>query len=174
MENTSKLFEVYGILDFNARLQCEFDYLMEKKRCFMDCVYTIKNKNIYAEYDIQNYVQIQKIHKKYIWQCMFNLIYFIDEYEAYDVSLDPSNVFFDINFIPKIMKRDVRYQKKSYLEQLKAFIFYVLEGKQSFQNYVRTLHLYDYKNQFLNEVKSCITVEELYEKILQEIKNRYW
>lgn len=164
-----KLSKYYNITAFEAKHDFEFSYLVQPNICLVDCEYEIKVKTIYFYYEIKNEKTILHLPEKYKCLYLFNLIYFLPCYQEYKLSFDEDNLYYDINFVPKFLKRDVSYHKIHYLDDIKITSLWLLDSKHDLSYYRINGLFIEYSNRLLNEIKDCMTLQHLQQLLYEAI-----
>lgn len=169
MEKSSNLLsEVYSLNDFNARYEYEFDYLISDNLCMVNCGYEIKGKTIVFKYDLNCLKNINDLSYELVLKLLINLIQFKKYYQSYLVEINLENLFVDINQIPKFLKRDILYQKKSYVKEILILAFYLIDKKRSFNDYEVSGFFIKYKSDLLNKLKKLEDEEEIFNLLWKE------
>jgi len=119
--------------------------------------------------ELTNSEEIQKADKEKQYQFLLNCAGLWKLYEKYDFSMDFSNIYYDYNLMPKVLKRD---RQKSYeadiLGQYKALIAAVLAPKYSFEDYYQGGNDLYIKNKRIKKYAGGENIEEVYSLLKEE------
>lgn len=96
--------------ELNAGNRYEYEKLIRKFECLVPCKYEEREEEILFEYNCDALINVSQLRKedRYIQlQFLINFIRLYDVYLEYDFSCQVANVYYDENYIPCIMERDI-------------------------------------------------------------------
>lgn len=119
--------------------------------------------------ELTNSEEIRKANKEKQYQFLLNCAGLWKLYEKYEFSMDFSNLYFDYNLMPKVLKRDrQKSNEHNFLEQYKALIAAVLAPKYSFEDYYQGGNDLYVKNKKISKYADRDTIEEVYALLKEE------
>ena len=114
--------------------------------------------------ELTNAEAIRNENKERQFQFLLNCAELRKLYERYNFSMDFSNIYYDYNLMPKILKRDIQKSNNhDFLAQYKALVAAVLTSKYSFEDYFQGGKDLYIKNKSIRKYAEKDTVEEIYE-----------
>lgn len=114
--------------------------------------------------ELTNLENIRNENKEKQLQFLLNCAGLRKLYEKYNFSLDFTNVYYDYNFMPKILKRDIQKScNRDFLAQYKALTAAVLAPRYSFEDYFQGGADLYIKNKSIRKYSEKDTVEEVFE-----------
>lgn len=128
----------------NVSMNDDFDiYQLERKsNHLLDCSIskTLDEVSFSFTYGDENFFDdIKELSLSSKYRALINIKYLLEDINRVKFSLDPSNLMYDLNLMPKIIMRDIYEDdlgmKNDFLTQYKSLIGYVLQNKYQFNDY---------------------------------------
>lgn len=164
--------------NINASSEFDFYQIKRKSEYLLDCEVFRDLDEIGFEFIIdkeQPFNKVNKLPQLAKYQALINIKNLYTDSQRLSISLNPDNLYFDINKMPKAMLRDVygdvSFDENDFVQQYKAIIGYVLQSKYSFNDY------YQGGNNLLNKNKNTAiyvdasTVEEIVDLLNKDYKS---
>lgn len=169
VEKTFKKSNISAKNDYNF-------YRLERKNTnFLDCKIKRTNDEISFGFILKNeqpYTEVRNLPLVSKYQSLINIQNLYEESCKFKISLNPSNIYYDINMLPKVMMRDVYdeniVKESEFLEQYKALIGFVLQKKFTYEDYYHGGSKLLSKNKNTEVYVAAKTVEELVELLNNE------
>ena len=154
--------------NINATSDFDFYQIERKSKYLLDCKVKRTLDEVSFEFTYHQEQPFEKIRELSIvfkYQALINIQNLINDVKRIKISLNPGNLTYDTNMMPKAIMRDIykdtSFNENDFISQYKALIGYVLQNKYSFEDY------YQGGNQLLN--KNKITTPFLEAKTLNEL-----
>lgn len=160
----------------NARENYEFSQITRKNNYLLDSTYEISEEGYNFSFEIKDENYWNNIKTKSVlvkMRALINIEQIVDIAKTLDFSLNPKNLFYDINYIPKILIRDVysenEYNEEKFVKQYKSLIGATLQNKMNFEDfYLGGMSLLN-KNKITAKYTNLNTIDE----IVNTLKNEY-
>lgn len=159
----------------NAVNDFDFYQLERKSDYLLDCQILRSLNEVSFEFICNHekaFEEVKKLSLIFKYQALINIHYLLKDSKRIKISLNPNNLVFDTNMMPKAIMRDVyttdSYDETDFVKQYKALIGYILQNKYTFTDY------YQGGNQLLSKNKSTAayldvtTLDELMETLNKE------
>lgn len=155
------LHEIYLLSHFKAKHSFEFDFITSESICLVDCDYALRGNTIHFDYQLADLFKLDKLDYTHSLQFLLNMVVFMDYYNQFEVNFDLDNLYYDYNYIPKFLKRDIAYHKLDYLQQIQYLAFYLIDEKHDYHYYQNSGFLISYKSKLLEKIKEVESIVEL-------------
>lgn len=159
----------------NAASDFDFYQLERKSEYLLDCSIfrTLDEVNFEFQYNHEKtFEEVRKLSLTFKYQALINIQYLVKDSKRIKISLNPNNLVFDINMMPKAIMRDVyttdTYNEKDFVKQYKSLIGYVLQNKYTFNDYYQGGNQLLSKNKATNPFFEVTTLTELLEILNKE------
>lgn len=157
---------------FFVKLSYEKDYLVpcsvEIEEDYLNFEYNIKNLECLASSKLK-----EKLNKI---KLLLNVIKSLNNIDEFFVNLNPSNIFFDIDFNIKFLKRDFikgfrEDNSNMYTDQVKSLMGCLLQDRYTYDDYFYGgLDILN-KDKFLSKINKLDNINLIYEELFIEYKN---
>ncbi|MDK2802310.1 MAG: hypothetical protein KFW09_02910 [Oscillospiraceae bacterium] len=164
--------------EYNLFNKTFFIKLSYSKDYLVPCSIEIEEDYLNFEYNIQNLkcLASSKIEEKLNKiKVILNVIKSLNNMNEFSVILNPQNIFFDIDFNIKFLKRDFvkgfKENKESvYTDQVKSLMGYLLQNKYTYDDYLYGgLDILN-KDKFLSRINRLDNINLIYEELFVEYK----
>lgn len=121
----------------------------------------------------QPFTEIRNLTLAYRYQLLINISHLYADVSRLKIEIEPSNLFFDINMMPKAMVRDVyedaKFHEEYFVQAYKSLIGYALQNKYSYSDF------YQGGNQLLLKNKATTPFENLdcFQDIVNTLHTEY-
>lgn len=172
----SKIIETIRKSQLAASNAFEIKKLSRPQDGFLNCTIEEERESLIIRYDVQDLLPFRNIRKEKR-ELMFSAL--IDagrlqkKAEVYRFTLNPANLYYDIQGRVLVKTRDVytqdsEYSKEDFLREYKSLIGCTLVKKYKFEDYDRGGQDLLGEDKFLKEILECTDVEQILEKLHQE------
>lgn len=140
----------------NIHATSEFDFYQLKRESayLLNCEVTRNSDEILFEFQIgseESFSKIRYLPQSLKYQGLINIKHLYEDAKRLQISLDPENLYYDTNMMPKAICRDVyedmQWNEEDFVQQYKSLIGYVLQQKYTFHDF------YEGGNQLLSKNK---------------------
>ncbi len=146
---------------------------------FVPCSINEHEDNFVIVFNVKGLIHCSEIQNRSLqekYRFLYNCSCFMKIAEEYRFTITPDNIYYDINLLPRLLKKDVGVtEKEKLLLEYKALIGTILLPKYSFDDYIdggKDLYL---KNKFLKTIciyhDSAEVVEAVLRQYLREEEN---
>lgn len=173
MDKVKKEFKKANI---NANNDFDFYQIQRKSDFLLPCEVIRGLDEIIFEYTIDNekpFTTIKELTLLAKYRALINIKYLAKDVSRLKISLDPDNLYYDTNLIPKAMNRDVYdemgFDEVDFVKQYKSLLAYVLQNKYSFED------IYQGGNQLLSMNKITAKYAKINDlnELIRELNNDY-
>lgn len=172
----NKIIETVRKSQLAASNEFEIKKLSRHQDGFLNCSVEEERESLIIRYDVQNLLPCRNIRKEKR-ELMFSVL--IDagklqkKAEVYQFTLNPNNLYYDIQGRVMVKARDVygsdsEYSKEDFLREYKSLIGCTLVKKYKFEDYDQGGQDLLGEDKFLKEILECTDVEQILEKLHQE------
>ena len=171
MNNIIKKFKKASI---NAKSDFDFYQLERKSHFLLNCHISKTIDEVVFEFETlyeKPYEQIKKVALISKYQALINIQNLFNDIKRIYISLNPENLMFDTNMMPKAIMRDIyetEYNEEDFLSQYIALIGYVLQDKYSYDDYYQGGKQLLTKNKITAPYAQVKTLDELVETLNKE------
>lgn len=165
----------------NAKNDFDFYQLKRNSDCLLNCEIerTIDEVTFtFALNEEQPFTEIRNLTFAYRYQLLINIANLYTDISRLEIGIEPSNLFFDINMMPKAMVRDVyeneKFHEENFVQAYTSLIGYALQNKYSFSDFYEGGNQLLLKNKAtalfvdVNCVQDIVTTLHKEYKVLQE------
>jgi len=163
--------------DLDASSEFDFHQILQKHENLMDCKILRDEDKINFEFlvnEAKPYTEIKSFSYSYKYQALINIAGLAELAKKVSFDINPENLYFGINMMPKVMMRDVykdkKYDEEEFVKAYKSLIGYVLNGKYSFDNYYKGGEKLLSKAKFTEPYSNLNSVENIYKTLIEEFK----
>lgn len=146
----------------NASSDFDFYQLERRSEYLLDCKILRTLDEVTFEFHLHHekpYEEVRNLSLTFKYQALINIQYLLKDSKRIKISLNPDNLVFDTNMMPRAIMRDVyamdTYDEHDFVKQYKSLIGYVLQNKYTFYDY------YQGGNQLLNKNKATAVFTEV-------------
>lgn len=172
----------------NINAHSDFDYFLLTKESpyLLRCNINHETDKVLFEFYLQGEKEFENLKKTSLlfkYQALRNIQYLYIEAQRLQISLEPNNVYYDFNKMPKIMLRDVYLEKEvdeeDFVQQYKALVGYLLQNKYSYKEYYEGGNQLLSKNKLTEDFTQLNTIDEIgeiletkYNELLNKLENK--
>ncbi len=175
-EQLDKVVENIRKSQISAANEFEYKKLIRENNGFLDCSIEEDKESIIISYDIHNlntWTFIKKEKLELIMSALMDVGRLHKIAELYKFSLNPTNIYYDIQGRAFIKTRDVygaeeEFSNELFVRQYKSLIGCTLTKKYKFEDYDNGGQDLLKEDRFLNEIFECTEVEQIIEKLYGE------
>jgi len=156
----------------NLQAKDYFDFEKMKKHSpfFLDCEIEDEKEAVVFRYDINRYYSFQELREEDLlirYAALADIAGLYKLRKEFDFSLDPQNLYYDINAKVRIKERDIKeedmeYEEDAFVQEYKAVIGAVLQNRYDFEDYMQGGQRLLKKNSFLAQLHDMQTIEEIH------------
>lgn len=163
--------------EIRAKTVFDYEFLMQKRIGFVPLKMEEKEEEITFIFDISGLrpmAELKEEELEYRYRFLQNLILLQELWDEYDLNTEPENIYFDYNYIPYILKRDMKSQnEKNFLIFAKELAIGLLcpkyDYKQIHESGVEIAK--DEKN--IKMLVTCEREEDFFKYMQEEAEEQY-
>lgn len=172
--------EAYKISDFNISKQSDLQRVVFDCPGFLESSYEEDGEDITFYYSIEEKKTFTNVRKEQLenrYSFLINVKMILDALDIFDAQISEENIYYDVNYIPYLKKRDIYRSDDGMLSEqektqiYKAFVAVVLLNKGSLKDYLNGTETISSDKRFA-PYKDCKTLTEIREKLISE-KEKY-
>lgn len=162
----------------NATSDFDFYQIERKSEHLLDCKVfrTLDEVDFEFQHNHEKpFEEVRNLSLTFKYQALINIQYLLKDSKRIKISLNPNNLVFDTNMMPKAIMRDVyttdTYNENEFVKQYKSLIGYVLQNKYTFNDYYQGGNQLLSKNKATNAFAEVSTLNGLLEVLNKEYAN---
>lgn len=159
-----------------ANNKFDFKKLCRKQEGFLDCIIEEEKESLTISYDIHDtipWTAMRKESRELILSALIDAGKLCRIAEGYQFSLNPSNLYYDVQGRVFIKSRDVynaeeEYSQENFIMEYRSLIGCTLVKKYRFEDYNDGGQDLLKEDKLLNDILNCTEVEQIIEKLHEE------
>lgn len=170
--------KVVKISELNAKRDSEINRITYENTYLIPCKVNIKDEEVKFIYDLnelQPFSEIKNRRAVEKLRFLINVGNVLEIADEYSFKLEPNNIYYDYNYIPKILNRDMRLEDeimdyKDLVLQYKSLIADVFDKRCSYNDFYNGGMDLIKKNKKIKKYISLETIEEIKNELLEDLK----
>lgn len=170
--------KVVKISELNAKRDSEINRVTYENTYLIPCKVNIKDEEVKFTYDLnelQPFSEIKNRRAVEKLRFLINVGSVLEIADEYSFKLEPNNIYYDYNYIPKILNRDIRLEDeimdyKDLVLQYKSLIADVSDKRCSYNDFYNGGMDLIKKNKKIKKYISLETIEEIKNELLEDLK----
>lgn len=162
----------------SININSDFDiYQLERKSDYLlDCQILREQDKLTFEFYHQHerpFEEIKSLSLSFQYQALLNIQYILKDAKRIKISLNPNNLTFDVNMMPKAIMRDIyedQFDEQDFVHQYKSLIGHVLQNKYTFNDYYQGGQQLLSKNKNTSAYAEITSFVELIDTLNKEYK----
>lgn len=169
---------IIKISDLNANTDSEINRIAYENTYLVPCRLDIKDEEVQFMYKInklEQFIQIKNRRTVEKLRFVINIGNALDIADEYSFKLEPDNIYYDYNYNPKIMCRDIRLPDEivdnaDFVLQYKSLIAQVFNERYSYNDFYSGGIDLMKKNKKIEKYMPLNTIEEIKGELLNDLK----
>lgn len=174
----NKFEKVVKLSELNAKRDSEINKLTYGNTYLIPCKANIEGEEVKFEYDLnglQPFSEIKNRRAVEKLRFLINVSGILEIEEEYSIKLETDNIYYDYNYIPKVLNRDIRLETdivdyKDLVLQYKSLIADVLNKKYCYNDFYNGGIDLIKKNKKISKYISLESIEEIKNELLEDLK----
>ncbi|APM37688.1 type VII secretion protein EssB [Clostridium kluyveri] len=170
--------KIVKISELNAKRDSEINRITYENTYLIPCKVNIKDEEVKFIYDLnelQPFSEIKNRRAVEKLRFLINVSNVLEIADEYSFKLEPNNIYYDYNYIPKILNRDIRLEDeimdyKDLVLQYKSLIADVFDKRCSYNDFYNGGMDLIKKNKRIKKYISLETIEEIKNELLEDLK----
>ncbi|MCY6958033.1 type VII secretion protein EssB [Clostridium brassicae] len=169
---------VVKISELNAKSDSEINRITYENTYLIPCKVNIKDEEVNFTYvlnELQPFSEIKNRRAVEKLRFLINVSNVLEIADEYSFKLEPNNIYYDYNYIPKILDRDIRLEDeiidyKDLVLQYKSLIADVFNKQYSYNDFYNGGMDLIKKNKKIKKYIELETIEEVKNELLEDLK----
>lgn len=174
----NKFEKVVKLSKLNAKRDSEINKLTYGNTYLIPCKANIEGEEVKFTYDLnglQPFSEIKNRRAVEKLRFLINVSGILEIEEEYSIKLETDNIYYDYNYIPKVLNRDIRLETdivdyKDLVLQYKSLIADVLNKKYCYNDFYNGGIDLIKKNKKISKYISLESIEEIKNELLEDLK----
>ena len=163
--------------EIKAKTVFDYEFLMQKRIGFAPVKMEEKEEEITFIFDISGLrpmVELKEEELEYRYRFLQNLIILRELWDEYDLNTESENIYFDYNYIPYILKRDIKVQnEKNFLAFAKELAIGLLCKKYDYEQVHESGVEIAEDEKNVKMLITCETEEDFFKYIQEKAQEQY-
>ncbi len=163
--------------EIKAKTVFDYEFLMQKRIGFAPVKMEEKEEEITFIFDISGLrpmVELKEEELEYRYRFLQNLIILRELWDEYDLNTESENIYFDYNYIPYILKRDIKVQnEKNFLVFAKELATGLLCKKYDYEQVHESGVEIAEDEKNVKMLITCETEEDFFKYIQEKAQEQY-
>ncbi|KAJ49491.1 type VII secretion protein EssB [Clostridium tetanomorphum] len=170
--------KIVKISELNAKRDSEINRITYENTYLIPCKVNIKDEEVKFTYDLnelQPFSEIKNRRDVEKLRFLINVSNVLKIADEYSFKLEPNNIYYDYNYIPKILNRDIRLEDeiidyKDLILHYKSLIADVFNKQYSYNDFYNGGMDLIKKNKKIKKYILLETIEEIKNELLEDLK----